>query len=236
MLPLETKQSGGKLLPHSDLRGGVFLEEVSRSLEREPKFFSRVITGDESWILEYDHETKDQNRECHTQTVPVPRNREWANLKSNLCSFVFLTVRGSSTRNLWHKENCQSNILSGSPWKTQEKDGTCATKHCTHLDAAPRQRPMSHGSLSQRIFGRKKHSCVSSAPYSPDLSPCDFFLFPRLKKTLERAPFWYFGYYPEECNLRAESYTSRILPALLRIMETTPLSLCSCPRELFWRR
>jgi hypothetical protein len=31
MLPLETKQSGDKLLPHSDLRGGVFLEEVSRS-------------------------------------------------------------------------------------------------------------------------------------------------------------------------------------------------------------
>jgi hypothetical protein len=32
MLPLETKQSGGKLLPHSDLGGGgVFLEEVSRS-------------------------------------------------------------------------------------------------------------------------------------------------------------------------------------------------------------
>jgi hypothetical protein len=30
MFPLETKQSGGKLLPHSDLRGGVFLEEVSR--------------------------------------------------------------------------------------------------------------------------------------------------------------------------------------------------------------
>ena len=29
MLPLETKQSGGKLLLHSDLRGGVPLEEVS---------------------------------------------------------------------------------------------------------------------------------------------------------------------------------------------------------------
>ena len=35
MLPLETKKSGGKLLPHSDLRGGgVFLEEVSRSHKR----------------------------------------------------------------------------------------------------------------------------------------------------------------------------------------------------------
>jgi hypothetical protein len=32
MLPLATKQSGGKLLPHSDLRGGVFLGEASRKL------------------------------------------------------------------------------------------------------------------------------------------------------------------------------------------------------------
>ena len=29
MLPLETKQSGGKILPHSDLLRGVFLEEAS---------------------------------------------------------------------------------------------------------------------------------------------------------------------------------------------------------------
>ena len=35
MLPLETKQSGGKLLPHSYLRGGGFLEEVSRSRKRD---------------------------------------------------------------------------------------------------------------------------------------------------------------------------------------------------------
>jgi hypothetical protein len=35
MLPLETKRSGGKLLPQSDLRGGVFLEEVSRNRKRD---------------------------------------------------------------------------------------------------------------------------------------------------------------------------------------------------------
>jgi hypothetical protein len=38
MLPLEIKQSGGKLLPHSDLRGGgggVCLEEVSRCRKRK---------------------------------------------------------------------------------------------------------------------------------------------------------------------------------------------------------
>ena len=37
MLHLETKRSGGNLLPHSDLRGwgGVFLEEVSRNRKRD---------------------------------------------------------------------------------------------------------------------------------------------------------------------------------------------------------
>jgi hypothetical protein len=39
-------------------------------LEREPEFFSRVITGDESWIVEYDPETKHQSWEWHTSNSP----------------------------------------------------------------------------------------------------------------------------------------------------------------------
>jgi len=35
MLPLETKQSGGKLIPHSDLSGGMFLEEAPRCRQRK---------------------------------------------------------------------------------------------------------------------------------------------------------------------------------------------------------
>jgi len=34
MIPLDTKQSGGKLLPHSDLQGGVSLRESSRNIQR----------------------------------------------------------------------------------------------------------------------------------------------------------------------------------------------------------
>jgi hypothetical protein len=37
MLPLEIKQSGGKLLPHSDLRGGVFPEGESRSFQKRKR-------------------------------------------------------------------------------------------------------------------------------------------------------------------------------------------------------
>jgi len=45
MLPLETKQSGDKLLLHSDLRGGEgrgFLGEASHRIQREMKLVARM--------------------------------------------------------------------------------------------------------------------------------------------------------------------------------------------------
>jgi len=47
-----------------------------------------------------------------------------------------------------------------------------------------------HTAVSINEFlAERKHSCGSSAPYSPDLSPCDFFLFPWLKNHFKRRHF-----------------------------------------------
>ena len=78
-------------------------------------------------------------------------------------------------------------FLSGSPWKTQEKGGTCASRHCTHLDAAPRQRPMSHGSFHQWVFDRRKHSCGFSAPIRRISVPVTSFYSPGSKATWKGA-------------------------------------------------
>ena len=43
MLALETKQSGGKLLPHSDLRGGIVSR---RSITQQAKYL-----GVDGWII-----------------------------------------------------------------------------------------------------------------------------------------------------------------------------------------
>ena len=56
-------------------RRDVCLDLLDR-LEREPEFFSRVITGDESWILS---KIPRQNAKVGIgtlQTLPVPRKRE----------------------------------------------------------------------------------------------------------------------------------------------------------------
>ena len=52
-------------------------------LEKEPEFFSRIITGDESWILEYDPETNHQSREWHTAKVRMSKSK----IKSMLICF-----------------------------------------------------------------------------------------------------------------------------------------------------
>jgi len=53
------------------IRREVCLDLLDR-LEREPEFFSHVITGGESWILEYDPETKHQSQEwqAHCKLSP----------------------------------------------------------------------------------------------------------------------------------------------------------------------
>ena len=56
-------------------------------LEREPEFFSRVITGDESWILEYDPETKRQSREWNIVKSPRPKKARMS--KSKIKSILF---------------------------------------------------------------------------------------------------------------------------------------------------
>ena len=58
----------------------------------------------------------------------------------------------------------------------QEKDGQESTFYMT----TP---PL----ISVRLlsfWASEKVKVLNHPPYSPDLSPCDFFLFPRLKKTL----------------------------------------------------
>ena len=143
------------------------------------------------WTMDFGG-TKRQRREWHSANSPRPKiaRMSKSKIKSiNICFFFFFTVRGSSTRNLCHQNKLSIKLFIGSPWKTQEKGGTCATRHCTHLDAAPRQRPKSHGRLHQWIFGRKKHSCGSSAPiFGGSQSLWLLFILPA-QKPLEREPF-----------------------------------------------
>jgi len=64
-------------------------------LEREPEFFSRVITGDKSWILEYDSEAKSQSRAWHTANSPRPKKARMSKSKIKSMLICFFDSQGN---------------------------------------------------------------------------------------------------------------------------------------------
>jgi hypothetical protein len=79
-------------------RRHVCLDLLDR-LEREPEFFSPVITGDESWILEFDPETKHESREWHNADSPRPKKTRMSKSKIKWMLICFFDSQG-----IVHKE------------------------------------------------------------------------------------------------------------------------------------
>ena len=48
-------------------------QDLLGRLEIEPNFLDKVITGDESYVFDYDPETKRQSEEWHTKSSPHPK-------------------------------------------------------------------------------------------------------------------------------------------------------------------
>ena len=170
-------------------RRDMCLELLDR-LEREPEFLSRIITGDESWILEYDPETKRQSRKWHTANSPRPKKARMS--KSKIKSMlIFFKVRGSSTRNLCHQDKLSIKFFTGKSLKDSGKgwhvcDQALHALGCCITDNAPCLTAVS----INEFLAERNIPVFPQPPFSPDLSPCDFFLFPPLKNHLKRH---YFG-------------------------------------------
>jgi transposase len=89
------------------------------------------------------------------------------------------------------------------------------------LRASSRQRACTHTALSVREFMAEK--CIHvlpQAPCSPDLSPCDLYLFPKLKYRVKGYHFQTFDGVQEGCNRRHQD-PDRRLPNLLRGVENS---------------
>lgn len=170
-------------------RRDVCLDLLDR-LEREPEFFSRVITGDESWILEYDPETKRQSREWHTANSPRPKKARMSKSKIKSMLICFFDSQG-----IVHKEfvppgqtvnqTFYREVLERLRKRVARVRPGIARTWMLHHDNAP-----CHTAVSINEFlADKSIPVVPQPPYSPDLSPCDFFLFPRLKNHLKGRHF-----------------------------------------------
>jgi len=85
-------------------------------LEREPELYIRDITGNESWILEYDPETKSQSREWHTANSPRPKKARMSKSKIKSVFICFFYDRQVIVQKEFEPPDKLSiKFLSGSP-------------------------------------------------------------------------------------------------------------------------
>ena len=91
----------------------------------------------------------------------------------------------SHGRNLCHQDKLSIKLFIGKSLKEWGKGWHVCDQVLHALGCCTTTTPHVTRQSPSMNFGRKKHSCGFSAPYLPDLSPCDFFLFPRLKNHLK---------------------------------------------------
>jgi hypothetical protein len=60
---------------------------------------------------------------------------------------------------------------------------------CGSFHDQSEKRPVSHSRTYQQFPAKYKMTVIPHPPYSPDLAPCDFFLFPKMKLKLKGRQF-----------------------------------------------
>lgn len=176
-----------KILTHDQKQSRVSAsEDLLQHVEEDPEFLDNVITGDESWIFEYDPETKRQSAEWHTASSPRPKKARMSKSRVKAMLIVFFDVKGvvhqeflppgKTVNGAFYVE-----VLKRLKKRVNRVRPAIAANWKLHHDNAP-----SHSCFLVTDYLTKNGiTTVPQPPYSPDMAPADFFLFPRVKTALK---------------------------------------------------
>jgi len=148
-----------------------------------------IVTGDETWIYSYDPETKQQSTVWVFPDEPNPTKvvRPQSTSKKMIACFFGLTghiatipLEDRKTVNAkWYTEICLPKVMKEIRKTNKNR------RIMLHHDNAS-----SHTARETKDFLKEQSvEIISHCPYSPDLSPNDFFLFLYVKKNAWGAIF-----------------------------------------------
>lgn len=184
-------------VPHSltmeqkHIRMRLSRQHLERFKRNKKDFVRRFITMDETWIYHHDPKSKQEAKEwCEPGTSAPKRVRVQKSAKKVLAS-VFWDAKGILMIDYLQtgktiNSNYYCNLLEKLDEKIREKrPGLQKKKIIYHHDNAP-----AHS--AQKTIAKisdLKYEILQHPPYSPDLAPSDFWLFPHLKKFMRGKRF-----------------------------------------------
>ena len=161
--------------------------DTLENIENDPDFFLKVITCDKTWIFQYDPETKRQSMHWKSPQSPRKKKAHMSKFKFKAMMIVFFDIRGviyidwvpedQTVNQVYYK-----NVLTTLHECVQRRrpDMWKNASWILHHDNAP---------SVKRYLAKNNIPVTEHPPYSPDLAPCDFFLFPKIKSVLKGTKF-----------------------------------------------
>jgi len=161
--------------------------------DADKNFLNKIITGDETWCFACDPETKRQSSEWVGETSPQPKKMKFQRSRIKIILIIFFDSQGAVHKEFVPKEKkSKCRILKKYEWiaPLSAFNGFVQLRSALEIfsllhDNAPAQKA---ASVCQ-FLTPKKVTTLYHPPYSPDLSPPGYFLFPKLKMKLKGLHF-----------------------------------------------
>jgi len=157
-------------------------------ISNDKNVLKKIITGDESWVYGYDPKTKRQSLQWKRASSPRPKKARQSRSKVKTMLTVFFDYEGVvhhefAPRGQTINKEYYVKVLSRLRDAVRRKRPQLWTSGdwLLHHDNAP-----AHSSnLVQQYLTKHQVVQLRQPPYSPDVAPCDFWLFPTLKMPLK---------------------------------------------------
>ena len=167
-------------------------QDITERLEAEPDLLNSVITENETWVFEYDPETKRQSREWKSYGSLRPMKARKSKSKVKVMLIVFFDIQGivhfeflpqgQTVNQTVYKEILRRLVKSV---RDKRRSRWEANMWALHHDNAP-----AHTALSNcQFLAERNIATLEHPPYSPNLAPCYFFLLPKIKYVLKGTHF-----------------------------------------------
>jgi len=156
--------------------------------DSDPDLFKKIVIGDETWCSAYDPTTKRQSAPWFGETSPRPKKLRFQKSRVKTVLMIFF-----GWQSVIHKEFVsEGETINAACYKgvmerllnriRRVRSGMCESGDWFLF---ARQRPVPQRDNRQAVLAQRNVTVLDHPSYSSDLTPADYFVFPKVKSHLK---------------------------------------------------